>query len=138
MTPADALAGHDSGGLTQYNALAFRAKRTLNPARRALRLECVPRSRKPTMPSNSRLWKVAHEAMRARGLLPDFSHDVIAEVNALHEAARDPSARDMRDLPWASIDNDDSRDLDQLSVAADTASRARTRSSSPSPTSTRW
>ena len=74
------------------------------------------------MPSNSRLWKVAHEAMRERGLLPDFSHDVIAEVNALHEAARDPSARDMRHLPWASIDNDDSRDLDQLSVAADKAS----------------
>jgi exoribonuclease-2 len=60
--------------------------------------------------------------MRARGLLPDFSHDVQVEVNALREAARDPSARDMRDLPWASIDNDDSRDLDQLSVAADVAS----------------
>ncbi len=77
--------------------------------------------------------------MRDRGLLPDFSHDVIAEVKALHEAARDPSdVRDMRDLPWASIDNDDSRDLDQLSVAGgQTLRRTRTRSSLPSQTSTR-
>jgi exoribonuclease-2 len=57
--------------------------------------------------------------MRERGLLPDFSHDVLAEVSALHQAASDPATRDMRHLPWASIDNDDSRDLDQLSVAAE-------------------
>jgi exoribonuclease-2 len=71
------------------------------------------------MSNSPRLWKVAHEAMRVRGLLPDFSHEVLAEVGALREAARDPATRDMRDLRWASIDNDDSRDLDQLSVAAD-------------------
>jgi exoribonuclease-2 len=74
------------------------------------------------MPNNSRLLNVAHEAMRSRGLLPDFSPDVQAEVSALHDAARDPAARDMRGLPWASIDNDDSRDLDQLSVAAQATS----------------
>jgi exoribonuclease-2 len=74
------------------------------------------------MPNNARLWKVAHEAMRSRGLLPDFSHEVQAEVNALQDAARDPAARDMRSLLWASIDNDDSRDLDQLSVAAEATS----------------
>src|SRR5215813_12365193 len=76
------------------------------------------------MPNNSRLWKVAHEAMRSRGLLPDFSHEVQAEVSALHEAARDAGTRDMRDLLWASIDNDDSRDLDQLSVAMPLANGA--------------
>ena len=70
------------------------------------------------MHNNSRLWKVAHEAMRARGLLPDFSHEVMAEANALHGPASDAGTRDLRALPWASIDNDDSRDLDQLSVAA--------------------
>jgi exoribonuclease-2 len=81
----------------------------------------APPSIEPTMSSQSRLWKVAHQAMRERGLLPDFSHDVLAEVSALHDAASDPATRDMRELPWASIDNDDSRDLDQLSVASDAA-----------------
>jgi VacB/RNase II family 3'-5' exoribonuclease len=68
---------------------------------------------------NSRLRHIAREAMRARGLLPDFPPAVIAEVAGIAHAATaaDGSARDLRDLPWASIDNDDSRDLDQLSVA---------------------
>jgi exoribonuclease-2 len=54
-----------------------------------------------------------------RGLLPDFSPAAIAEVRAIANAAVDraPAIRDLRRPPWASIDNDDSRDLDQLSVA---------------------
>jgi exoribonuclease-2 len=63
--------------------------------------------------------------MRERGLLPDFSAEVLAEVDRIQapagvngESAGDPlGLRDLTDLPWASIDNDDSRDLDQLSVA---------------------
>jgi VacB/RNase II family 3'-5' exoribonuclease len=57
--------------------------------------------------------------MRARGLLPDFSPAVLAEADAFRHAATnsDATVRDLRGLPWASIDNDDSRDLDQLSVA---------------------
>ena len=57
--------------------------------------------------------------MRERGLLPDFSQAVMAEANALTHAATttDAAVRDLRSLLWASIDNDDSRDLDQLSVA---------------------
>lgn len=57
--------------------------------------------------------------MVERGLLPDFSPAAIAETNAITSAAKDSGAsvRDLRDLLWASIDNDDSRDLDQLSVA---------------------
>ena len=58
--------------------------------------------------------------MLQRGLLPDFSAEVIA-ADQLHRAsaaaASDPSLRDLRRLLWASIDNDDSLDLDQLSVA---------------------
>ena len=65
------------------------------------------------------LQRIAHEAMLQRGLLPDFSPAVIAETNRITHAAADSrtAIRDLRRLLWASIDNDDSRDLDQLSVA---------------------
>ena len=55
--------------------------------------------------------------MRERGLLPDFAPAVMAEAESHAHAAIDPAARDLRGLLWCSIDNDDSRDLDQLSVA---------------------
>jgi len=57
--------------------------------------------------------------MVQRGLLPDFSAAVLAETDAIMTAAAetDPSIRDLRGLLWCSIDNDDSRDLDQLTVA---------------------
>ena len=57
--------------------------------------------------------------MVQRGLLPDFSADVIAEIDSIANAAvaTDPSLKDLRSLLWASIDNDDSLDLDQLTVA---------------------
>ena len=65
------------------------------------------------------LQSIAHEAMLQRGLLPDFSPAVIAQTNQITQAATasDAAIRDLRGLLWASIDNDDSRDLDQLSVA---------------------
>ena len=67
------------------------------------------------------LQRIAHRVMLERGLLPDFSPDVIAEVEVLREPdiTREPSTRDLRELPWCSIDNDDSMDLDQLTVAVD-------------------
>ena len=57
--------------------------------------------------------------MLARGLAPDFSPAAMAELAAIRApaAAPDNSVRDLRALLWCSIDNDDSRDLDQLSVA---------------------
>jgi exoribonuclease-2 len=69
---------------------------------------------------------IAHKAMRQRGLLPDFSPAVIAETNRISGAARasGTNIRDLRGLLWASIDNDDSRDLDQLSVAEPAADGA--------------
>ena len=70
------------------------------------------------------LQNLAHRAMLERGLLPDFSAAVLAEVASVQAAGADGPAsdapsgvRDLRDLLWASIDNDDSRDLDQLTVA---------------------
>jgi ribonuclease R len=71
------------------------------------------------------LANLARRAMLERGLIPDFSAAVLAEVDRIRapagvngESAGDSSAiRDLTDLLWASIDNDDSRDLDQLTVA---------------------
>jgi VacB/RNase II family 3'-5' exoribonuclease len=65
------------------------------------------------------LRSIAHRTMIQRGFLPDFSPAVVAETNAIVEApaAKGSGIRDRRDLLWASIDNDTSRDLDQLSVA---------------------
>jgi len=65
------------------------------------------------------LLNLAREAMRQRGLQPEFSAAVEQEVAALAvpPAAPGPALRDLRELLWCSIDNDDSRDLDQLTVA---------------------
>ncbi len=64
------------------------------------------------------LQDIAHRAMRERGLLPDFSAEVLAELDQLQApATADESVRDLTNMHWASIDNDDSRDLDQLTVA---------------------
>ncbi len=65
------------------------------------------------------LQSIAHQAMLDRGLLPDFSAEALAELGRLQVPAATASevVRDLRNLLWASIDNDDSRDLDQLTVA---------------------
>jgi exoribonuclease-2 len=57
--------------------------------------------------------------MVARGLDPDFAPKAVHETSTFTHAAVDDSddIRDLRALLWCSIDNDDSRDLDQLSVA---------------------
>jgi exoribonuclease-2 len=63
------------------------------------------------------LGTIARQAMLDHGLLPDFSAAEQAQADALTGPPRDPAARDLRGAEWVSIDNDDSRDLDQLSVA---------------------
>jgi VacB/RNase II family 3'-5' exoribonuclease len=67
----------------------------------------------------ARLRAIAIRTMRERGLDPDFSVSELAEVAALKGQLRtsDAPTRDLRALLWCSIDNDDSRDLDQLTVA---------------------
>jgi VacB/RNase II family 3'-5' exoribonuclease len=62
---------------------------------------------------------IAHQAMLDRGLLPDFSAAVLTELEGLQHAASQGGGqvRDMRSLLWASIDNDDSLDIDQLTAA---------------------
>jgi exoribonuclease-2 len=65
------------------------------------------------------LRRIAHRVMLERGLVPEFSPQALAQLGAIHGPATrtDGSTRDLRSLPWCSIDNDDSRDLDQLTVA---------------------
>jgi exoribonuclease-2 len=64
---------------------------------------------------------IAHRVMLERGLLPDFSPEEMAELAKIQSSAGTPlpnlNVRDMRNLLWCSIDDDDSLDLDQLTVA---------------------
>ena len=65
------------------------------------------------------LKRIARRAMLERGLQPEFSSEALEQARAITEPASisGPAVRDLRQLLWASIDNDDSQDLDQLSVA---------------------
>jgi VacB/RNase II family 3'-5' exoribonuclease len=71
------------------------------------------------------LGSIAQRAMLERGLLPTFSDAASSELQRIQapaaadnaSGAEAPAIRDLRNLLWASIDNDDSRDLDQLTVA---------------------
>ena len=65
------------------------------------------------------LQRIARRMMLERGLVPDFSIQALAELDRVHGPATtsEESTRDLRNLLWCSIDNDDSRDLDQLTVA---------------------
>jgi len=67
----------------------------------------------------SQLKNIARRLMREHGLEPDLSPAALEQLRTIGAAplARGPGIRDLRHLPWCSIDNDDSRDLDQLSVA---------------------
>src|SRR5215470_10831573 len=69
--------------------------------------------------SRGRLQAIARRVMAERGLEADFSPAARAETDALTGPARESEGgvQDLRRLLWCSIDNDDSRDLDQLTVA---------------------
>jgi exoribonuclease-2 len=64
------------------------------------------------------LHQLAVAAMRSRGLLPVFTPQALQEADAARPGALESGGdiRDLRQLTWFSIDNDDTRDLDQLSV----------------------
>jgi len=66
------------------------------------------------------LYAAARQQMSARGFHPEFSDEVRAQLAKLKTSApanRDAAVKDLRDLLWSSIDNDTSRDLDQIEVA---------------------
>jgi exoribonuclease-2 len=64
------------------------------------------------------LVRIAHEAMLERGLEPEFAPAVQQQLATIAGPGRDrdPRVLDLTALPWCSIDNDDSLDLDQLSA----------------------
>ena len=94
------------------------------------------------------LRRIARQAMQEHGLEPDFPPAALTQLATIQHAAdtggqhaadggtqrtadagdqrgaRGPAVRDLRGLLWASIDNDDSQDLDQLSVAEPLADAA--------------
>ncbi|MBC8014410.1 MAG: RNB domain-containing ribonuclease [Sporomusaceae bacterium] len=67
----------------------------------------------------SRLQQIARKAMMDRGLLPDFSVQAIEQLNEIDGTISkiEESIQDLRRFLWCSIDNDDSKDLDQLTAA---------------------
>ncbi len=67
-----------------------------------------------------RLEEIARRTMVKYGLEPDWPPDALAELSRLR-ATEPAGIRDLRSLLWSSIDNDESRDLDQLEVCIDGA-----------------
>ena len=67
------------------------------------------------------LQATAKQVMLEQGFNPDFSAEVITQLNVLKQTPPQVTVmagvRDLRDLLWSSIDNDTSRDLDQIEVA---------------------
>ena len=72
-----------------------------------------------TRPSHVDLQAIARQIMLENGFDPDFPDGVpqqLAQIKARPQTVS-PDARDLRNLLWSSIDNDTSRDLDQIEVA---------------------
>src|SRR5450432_2437100 len=72
-------------------------------------------------PSHLDLQAIAKQVMQQRGFQPDFPPEVpkqLAELKAHPpQIAAGGDMRDLRNLLWSSIDNDTSRDLDQIEFA---------------------
>lgn len=63
------------------------------------------------------LTEIAKNAMKERDLFPEFSKDVLNEVESIEKNEKGidfTNTKDLQDKFWISIDNDDSLDLDQL------------------------
>jgi exoribonuclease-2 len=73
----------------------------------------------PTHPENKvSLAQIARNAMISNGLEPDFPPEALDQLKTIAGPAQpDSGLKNMTQLLWCSIDNDDSRDLDQITVA---------------------
>jgi VacB/RNase II family 3'-5' exoribonuclease len=71
-------------------------------------------------PTHFNLVAAAHASMIEHGFQPDFpagTDDQLAAIKAHPEITTAPGAQDLRNLLWSSIDNDTSKDLDQIEWA---------------------
>ena len=71
-------------------------------------------------PAHFDLVAAAHTSMMEHGFQPDFPNGTDAQLAAIKvhpEAPSAPGAQDLRSLLWSSIDNDTSKDLDQIEWA---------------------
>jgi exoribonuclease-2 len=71
-------------------------------------------------PPTQTLRSTAVAAMRQNGFEPEFSAEVMREIRSLNDPSNDPlphGCHDLRHLLWSSVDNRESRDLDQIEVA---------------------
>jgi exoribonuclease-2 len=85
------------------------------------KMQCETRNEAATVESlndRSRLLKIACSAMAERDLLCDFSPAAKSELRVLLDRPMhsETARRDMRGESWCSIDNDESEDLDQLTL----------------------
>ncbi|HET7632619.1 MAG TPA: RNB domain-containing ribonuclease [Gemmatimonadaceae bacterium] len=70
------------------------------------------------VPGNFDLDAAARRIVARNGFEPVFPEAAMAQLSAMAgPAAPTPDLRDLRHLPWSSIDNQESRDLDQAEVA---------------------
>jgi exoribonuclease-2 len=69
----------------------------------------------------SDLARIAATVMEERGLEPNFSKEVHEQLDAINLPAEDSDSliQNLTNLLWCSLDNDDSKDLDQLTVSSD-------------------
>lgn len=71
----------------------------------------------PRSPSTFDLKAAARRVMVDEGFQPSFEPAIANRLNALPEPeSKAAGVADLRDLPWSSIDNHESRDLDQIEV----------------------
>jgi exoribonuclease-2 len=71
-------------------------------------------------PTHFNLVAAAHASMIEHGFKPDFpagTDEQLAAIKAHPEIPAAPGAQDLRNLLWSSIDNDTSKDLDQIEWA---------------------
>lgn len=71
------------------------------------------------MPNHFDLAASAYAEMLREGFKPDFPDGTKAQISQIYSSMNGShnGLRDLRDLLWSSIDNDTSRDLDQIEVA---------------------